>query len=496
MSRISAPRHLVRILALGAAFGLVVVPPVGSAKPAPAVVAAKPNIVFIITDDQRSDQLTHMPVVQQQLMGKGVDFTNAFVSDPLCCPSRASILRGQYAHSTGVYNNSGPYGGWARVKALHLEKSTLATWLNTAGYQTAMIGKYFNGYNKMKIVPPGWTTWRGKWQPNYFDYRMSINGVTKSFGTAPADYEASVLSNYADSFIRGANASKPLFLYLAYHAPHAPWVPAPDHVNDPACQGETITDPAFNEADNSDKPSFVAAYPPLTPQQVETANANWVLSCETLRSVDEGVGKVLTALQDTGRLSNTLIVFLGDNGLFFGEHRDMTGKNLPYEESIRVPMVVRYDPMTQGVATVDPSLVLNIDLAPTVADLLKLKVNIACTTPPWGGVCNHHFDGQSLLPLIDPNSTKTFTRNDFLIEHYDDPGPSRIPNYCGLRTARYMYTRYEDGQQELYDLQTDPDELTNLLYQNVDPDIEALRQQMLTRLQVLCSPTPPNYSFG
>jgi N-acetylglucosamine-6-sulfatase len=473
------------------------VPPPGSASPTVAPAAlTKPNVVFIITDDQRNDQLSQMPIVQQQLIGKGVNFTNAFVSDPLCCPSRASILRGQYAHSTGVYNNSGPYGGWARVRALHLEKSTIATWLKAAGYQTAMIGKYFNGYNKMNVVPAGWTTWRGKWQPDYFNYKVSVDGVAKAFGSTPADYEATVLSNYADSFIRTATKTKPLFLYLAYHAPHAPWTPAPAHENDPACQGESDTDPAVNE-DTSDKPSFVAAYPALTAEQVQQATVtNWRLACETLRSVDEGVGKVLTALQDTGRLGNTLIVFLGDNGLFYGEHRDMTGKNLPYDESIRVPMIVRYDPMTKGLASVDPHLALNIDLAPTVADLLKLKVSLACTTPPWGGVCNHRFDGKSLLPLIDPNPTKPFNRTDFLIEHYDDPGPNRIPNYCGVRTTRYMYARYENGEDELYDLQTDPYELTNLLYQNTDPAVETLRQQLLARDKVLCSPTPPDYSFG
>jgi N-acetylglucosamine-6-sulfatase len=475
---------------------LFLVPPAGSASPTVASSITKPNIVFIITDDQRHDQLSEMPVVQQELIGKGVDFTNAFVSDPLCCPSRASILRGQYAHSTGVYNNGGPYGGWKRVRALHLEKSTLATWLKAAGYRTALIGKYFNGYNKMSVVPAGWTTWRGKWQANYFDYKMSVDGVTRAFGATPADYEATVLSNFADSFIRGTSPSKPLFLYLAFHAPHSPWVPAPAHENDPACQGESDTDPAVNE-DTSDKPSFEAAYPELTPEEVQQAAVtNWRLACETLRSVDEGVGQVLKALQDTGRLSNTLIVFLGDNGLLYGEHRVETGKDLPYEESIRVPMILRYDPMTDGVARVDPHLVLNIDLAPTVADLLHLTVRIACTTPPWGGVCNHRFDGKSLMPLIDPTSTKIFSRSDFLIEHYDDPGPDVVPNYCGVRTTHYMYTRYADGEEELYDLQSDPYELTNLLDENTDPSVEALRQQLLARDKVLCSPTPPNYSFG
>ena len=484
------------LVAAAAAAGLVL-PTTGSILPAATAARSRPNVVFIITDDQRSDQLVHMPVVRRRLMGKGVHFTNAFVSDPLCCPSRASILRGQYAHSTGVYDNGGRYGGWKRVRSLNLERSTLATWLRDAGYQTGLVGKYFNGYNQMSYVPPGWGTWRAKWQANYYGYEMSIDGTTKTFGSAPADYDTTVLTRYANRFIRGADPARPLFLYLAYHAPHAPYTPAPDRVGAPACKGESNTDaPSFNE-DTSDKPRYMAGLRPMTAaEQQKVGVTNWVHACETLLSVDAGVGTVLNALKATGRLSNTMIVFLGDNGLLFGEHRDRTGKSVPYEESIRVPMVIRYDPLTHGVGSADRHLVLNIDLAPTVADLLGLDVSIGCTTPPWGGVCKHSFDGRSLVSLLGPRPTARFRRRGFLIEHYDDAAPRGIPTYCGLRTARYMYTRYADNEQELYDLRTDPNELTNLLYRDSSPAIATLRRHLLTRLKRLCSPVPPGYSFG
>jgi len=150
----------------------------------------RPNIVFIITDDQRWDQLAHMPTLRADLVHNGTRFVNAFVTDGLCCPSRISMLRGQYDHSTGVYNNAGIYGGWQRVHSLGLESSTLATWLHAAGYRTGLVGKYFNGYNNIAYVPPGWDIWRARKGPAYYNYDVSENGVAKLYGSAPADYDA------------------------------------------------------------------------------------------------------------------------------------------------------------------------------------------------------------------------------------------------------------------------------------------------------------------
>lgn len=464
-----------------------------STRPAEAA-PARPNVVFIVADDQRADQLAHMPTLQRELVRKGIRFTSAYVTDPLCCPSRMSILRGQMDHSTGMYDIDGLYGGWKRATTLGLENSTLATWLDAAGYHTALVGKYLNGYNDTSYVPPGWDYWRAKQGGSYYKYYVSENGTSKYYGTSASAYDADVMSRYADSFIRTAPSTRPLFLYLNYYGPHNPHTPAPRHVDDVRCQGETNTDAAAFDEDTSDKPAYTSSLPPMTAaQQALIGTTNWRSACEALLSVDQGVSTVLKALAATGRMSNTLIVYIADNGLMYGEHRH-TAKGVPYEESIHVPLIVRFDPMTGGGASTDGTKVLNIDLAPTVLDLLDLDVSPACPSPPWGGVCNPGFDGKTLMPLIDPSSTATFARNDFLIEHYAKPG-SGAPTYCALRSQRYMYARYYDGAEELYDLQTDPHQLTNMLHGKVHAAVAALRKSLLTRLRALCSPTPPGYRF-
>ncbi len=485
-------RGIAGIVALSFVVAPLVAPAQG-ARPA----TTRPNIVFIITDDQRWDELSHMPSLQRELVRKGTRFTNAFVTDALCCPSRISMLRGQYDHDTGVYNNDGPYGGWQRVHALGLENSTLATWLHGAGYRTGLVGKYFNGYNDISFVPPGWDYWRARKGPDYFNYNVSENGVAKLWGGAPADYDADVMSNYANDFIRTTSTDQPLFLWLAYHEPHAPFTPAPRDIGDPRCANVTNKNyPSFNEADVSDKPAYLAAFPSFTPAETQTyGTTNFVSSCEALLSVDRGVNKVVAALQATGRLSNTLIVYVSDSGLLYGEHRTPSSKAVPYEEGIRIPMLMRYDPVTQGVASTDGHLALNIDLAPTVADLLGLSITPGCPTPFWKNTCHPGFDGRTLLPLLG-GRTAPFARSAFLIEHYMDPSDERIPTYCATRTRSYIYVRYGDGQEELYDLKADPYEMKNLMYRNNDPAVTALRDQLLTRLKSLCKPTPPAYTFS
>jgi N-acetylglucosamine-6-sulfatase len=457
----------------------------------------RPNVVFIITDDQRWDQLSHMPNVKRLLVHAGTRFTNAYVTDGLCCPSRISMLRGQYDHTTGVYNNAGVYGGWQRVHSLGLENSTLATWLHGAGYRTGFVGKYFNGYNNLSYVPPGWDVWRARKGPDYYNYDVSENGVPRLYGSTPADYDADVMTSYADAFIRGTPTAQPLFLWVAYHEPHAPYTPAPRYVGDHRCATETNTDaPSFNEADVSDKPAYISAVPSFSPSEAQSiGTTNWVDACESLLAVDSGVSTVVSALADTGRLANTLIVYVSDSGLLYGEHRVASSKAVPYEESMRIPMIMRYDPLTNGVASTDSHLALGIDLAPTIADLTGLSVTPGCPSAPWKGVCHPGFDGRTLLPLVGGRSAP-FARSAFLIEHYENPTDNKIPTYCATHTRRYLYVRYGTGEQEMYDLQTDPYELTNMLFHNNDPSVETLRAQLLARLKSLCTPTPPDYSFS
>jgi N-acetylglucosamine-6-sulfatase len=330
-----------------------------------------PNIVVILTDDQRWDQLQAMTTLKNELQAKGHSFTNAFAVDPLCCPSRVALLRGQYPHSTRIYRNSGSLGGATGFLKNGGEQVTLATMLDGAGYRTALVGKYLNGYTTSSFtrVPPGWDEWRAfstSGAVPYFNYPMSVNGRTVSYGSDPEDYATDVLAGYADEFIRTTPIDEPLFLYLSTGAPHAPMTPPPRYTTSAACTGRQLP-PGVGELDVTDKPSYIAERG-WTSSQQKQASQKWVKSCKTLLAVDDAVGTVLTALEDTGRLGDTLIVYVSDNGYLFGEHRYF-GKKVPYDESIRLPMVVRYDPLTGGAGVSDDRLVINIDITATALEL-------------------------------------------------------------------------------------------------------------------------------
>ncbi len=290
-----------------------------------------PNIVLIVTDDQPYDMLDQMANVQSDLVDQGVSFRNGFVSDSLCCPSRTSILRGQYSHTTGVYDITGPYGGWGRVHSEGLESSTLATWLQADGYRTGLVGKYMNEYNDLSFVGPGWDFWRAATDP-YVNYRISEDGVTRNYGATPADYKTLVLSGYADQFIRSTPASTPLFLYLTPGAPHSPFTPEPKYATDPRCDSATNTDaPAFGEADVSDKPAYIRKLAFSAATQLSTGTTVPQEECRALLSVDDMVGTVTQALADTGRLNDTFILYMTDNGFMNGEHR-WKAKKVPVRE--------------------------------------------------------------------------------------------------------------------------------------------------------------------
>lgn len=438
---------------------------------APAVRAraasTPPNVVVIVTDDQRWDSLGVMPIVQRELVGRGVTFTNAFVSNPLCCPSRASILTGDYSHTTGVYRQIPPFG---RFEAFH-DDPTLATWLDGAGYDTALVGKYIDGYQHAGLtgyVPPGWDRWVGFIHAGYQDYQLSIDGAVRAFGEAPGEYSTDVLAGEAVRFIRGAQG--PLFLYFAPEAPHAPATPA---VQDRlAFTGSPVPmAPSFDEADVSDKPAYVRHLPRLSAARRAEVVAFARDQDRTLLAVDRAVGQIVEALRATGRLQDTLIVFTSDNGISYGEHR-WTKKEVPYEESIRVPMVVRFDPA--GVTKTDTHIVANIDIAPTVAALAGVA------TPP--------VDGRSILPLLGPLGSDPPWRQDLLLEHMEGTNP--VPTYCGVRAVHTVYVRYATGEEELYDLVADPFELSNLAG---DPSAAGLLSSMRARLDVLCDPPPPGF---
>jgi N-acetylglucosamine-6-sulfatase len=269
--------------------------------------------------------------------------------------------------------------------------------------------------------------------------------------------------------------------------------PAPEYIGDPRCASATNTDaPAFNEADVSDKPHYIrirgmqnaVQYGSTVPRK----------QCETLLSVDDMVGTILQALRDTGRLGTTFILYTSDNGLSNGEHR-WTQKRVPYEASVKVPFVIRFDPLTAGEARSATAPVANIDVAPTVTDLAGASVLPGCPSPWYAGVCTQAFDGASMLPLLsDPSAP---WREAVLLEHYGESGKTPVPTYCGLRTTRHKYVRYATGEEELYDLVPDPHEMVNLLGDgDVTIDEMALRDVMRERLfgpSGSCNPAPPGY---
>ena len=406
--------------------------------------------MVIVTDDHRADMIDLMPILGSELMAKGTTFSNAFVVNSLCCPSRATMLTGRYSHSTGVYTNGGTHGGFASFQ----DASTLATWLDDAGYRTGLVGKYLNGYADPDYVPPGWDRWAAVTGPvRYYDYTMTLDGETASFGSAPEDYQSDVLGGLADGFIRGTDASEPLFLWFAMFAPHTKAIPAPRHATALSTFPRSRP-PNLNEADVSDKPAWVQALPQST-----TLDSIRRQQYRTLLAADDAIGTILSALSDTGRLQETLLVFIGDNGWSQGSHR-WTGKEAAWEESIRVPLVLRYDPITQEVARTDSRMALNLDVAQTVASVAGVEAPGA--------------EGASLLPLLD-GSPDVAWRDAFLIEHLATSTRDVIPTYCAVRTDTAKYIRYATGEEELYDLEADPFELESLHESDPSGLLDAMR---------------------
>lgn len=432
----------------------------------------RPNILLIVTDDQRWDTLGVMPVVQRELAARGVTFTNAFVSNPLCCPSRASILTGDYSHTTGVYRQTTPFGAFPSFR----DDSTLATWLDDAGYATGLFGKYIDAYQHDSLsgyVPPGWDRWYAFVHSGYYNYGVTVDGKAEFHGADPAtDYSTTVLGDAAVDFVRSAPPDRPLFVEFAPAAPHEPAIAEPrfdDRFRDLLPQRP----PSYDEADVSDKPAYVQQWPAITDQWKRWIDGFRRRQYQTLQSVDQQVGRLLDALERTGRLDETVVVFTSDNGLLWGEHR-WKKKEVPYEEALRVPMIVRYDPLiTQGRS--EDALVLNVDLAPTLAAL--------------AGVTHPATDGMSMKPLLTDGSVPW--RNDFLIEHMEGANP--VPSYCGVRTRTSKYIRYVTGEREFYDLSEDPYELVDAVD---DPARASQVASLDARLDELCDPPPPGMDAG
>jgi N-acetylglucosamine-6-sulfatase len=428
----------------------------------PTTPVTTPNLVLILTDDQDLATMVHMPIVRDRLAARGLSFNNAFVTDSLCCPSRATILTGQYAHNHGVQSNEPPQGGFDVFRDLGHERNSLGLWLNRGGYATALIGKYLNRYpgtSPANYIPPGWTDWYSFFSnvgsDAYYNYSMNESGTVVRYGTRPEDYITDVLATKTLQFLdrAEANDAKPFFLHITPNAPHRPSEPAPRHASLlPNVQMPRT--PNWNEADLSDKPAWLRnVFQPLSRSDENVVDYLFQQRSLSLLAVDELVGRVLDKLEALGEMSNTYVIFTSDNGFLQGSHRFVRGKDAPYEESIRVPLIVR-GPNIRAGSTSD-SFVLNNDFAPTLLELAGVAIPASV-------------DGRSIVPLLN-GRTPTDWRTDFLIEHWrpasqseEDEGNGAIPDYFGLRNDRYAYIEYATGERELYDLRTDPYQLNSL----------------------------------
>jgi N-acetylglucosamine-6-sulfatase len=425
--------------------------------------ALQPNILVVLTDDQRWDTLGYMPAVTAALVERGLRFDNSFVSDSLCCPSRATLYSGQYARHHGVVSNGPPQGGAAKFHA----ENALAVWLSRAGYTTALFGKYMNAYARVApAVPPGWNEWQAFVEDNplYYDYTLDEDGRLIRYGHTPADYSTDLLRERALTFIR-SHASRPFFVVYAPFAPHEPAIPAPRH----AGRLDGIAPwrpPSWNEPDVSDKPAWVQFLKAIrTPPSIEMADLLRTNQLETLLAVDEAVGAIVELLERLGLSDDTAVVFTSDNGFMWSEHW-WVGKLAGFEESIRVPLVIRYPVLTPTAAARD-DLVLNVDLAPTFAELAGVTIPAAV-------------DGRSLLGLLRGETW----RQDFLIENYVNVIVSRFE---GVRTPRWKFIRNQVTggiAEELYDLAADPYELQNQARDPAYADVRALLAARLDAYRV------------
>jgi arylsulfatase A-like enzyme len=443
--------------------------------PSPTATGRKPNIVVILTDDQRFDTVgnTHsldgvtpvMPQVMDQLANQGITFTNMYATTPLCTPSRASILTGLYAHHTGVYNNF--------IIPDALQTNALPTWLHAHGYRTGFFGKYPPVRNVVQ-APPGWDEWQAFDVIGYFNYSLTNNGSPVSYGSAASEYATDVLAGRVVEFIQSTPLNQPIFCILATYAPHSEGhglpVPAPRHVGMFA-NVSPWRPPSYSELDLSDKPLGMEALP-LASDTIPGAFFTYGLwtdlfreqQFEALQAVDEAVGNIVAAIDARGQRTDTAIIYTSDNGLLWGEHRLYVAKGAPYAESVRVPLIIRY-PKLASAPHVTSQMALNIDLAATIADMARLR-------PPYT------LDGKSLVPIImDPAGASG--RPDFLFE---SPQPTAY-NSVGIRTDNeWEYNQYATGEEELYDLTHDPNELTSVAS---DPNNQTLKSTLAARIRQL-----------
>jgi N-acetylglucosamine-6-sulfatase len=426
-----------------------------------------PNIVFIMLDDVSTGYMDAMPYTAANIGGKGVEFDVGITPTSLCCPSRAATLSGKLAHTTGVYSNTGKYGGWSAFKSQ--ESDTIATHLNDAGYTTALFGKYLNGFKDAPTgyVPAGWDRFEGFRATGYYDW--SLGGtVEESYGTGADNYSTDVLTAKAVQFVNDeVGKDNPFFLYYSPYAAHTPMIAAPRHKG--TWHNEPL-DAAFNEKDMSDKARFMQKKRKVgKPAAFKTVQRK---QHEMLMSVDEGVQQIMDAVGN--ERDNTLFVLMGDNGYLLGAHR-LTGKNFPYVRAAQVPMMLRLDGVIDS--SIAGRLTTNTDLTATMAEVAGAS---------WP------MDGMSVLSEWREGTVMEQIRSEI------SPGleTTRLrfhPPYCGYRTTGWLFVHWNNQKrEELYRYSTDPSELDNLA---IKKRWNSKQKEMRNLAKQACSPVPPGFGW-
>jgi N-acetylglucosamine-6-sulfatase len=446
-----------------------------------AATQARPNVIVIETDDQTLESMKVMANVNSLIGDQGATFRRNYTNYSLCCPSRATFMTGQYMHNHGVTGNKAPGGGFSRFEELHADNN-LAVWLRNAGYYTAMVGKYLNGYSNQPRVPPGWSEWHATapGDQKVYNYTLNNDGTLVSYGEDPADFKQDVITGKAVGLVnRRAPKDQPFFMWLTYSAPHVGYgtspnpptdcdnaaIPAPRHAH--AFDSQPLPRPPnFNEADVSDKPAQIRNLQRLDSGGISFLTRRYRCELESLLSVDEGVRDVVQSLAAAGELNNTLLIYTSDNGFFHGEHRIPGDKLRLYEESTRVPLEMRGPGIPKGVSI--GQLSINADLAPTVLDAANATAGLT-------------IDGRSLLPVAQHPGIAA-GRQLLLEQPTHLKTYPNVPGFVAIRTGRYIYAEHTSGEKELYDLQDDPYELQSL---HNNPAYASVRSDLATRLHQL-----------
>ena len=408
----------------------------------------RPNFLIIVTDDQRYDTMEYMPNTQELIFDQGATFTNGYITTPLCCPSRSSILTGMYAHNHGVLENN-----------LKLKHTTFMETMHENGYYTGLVGKYLNSWNG--DPRPEYDYWVSYFRGETRYYRPDLN-VNGEWIRHEDQYVTYVLGDYAVDFLdNAARQDKPFILLFTPNAPHEPVTPANEDL-DLLQDLPPHRPPSFNEADISDKPAWLAERPPLTEEEIAVSDEFRRNQLLTLISLDRTIGRIMTELQSSGMLDNTFVLFISDNGKFWGEHR-ITSKNGMYDEASRVPFAIRYPPLITTPYIDSDHVVANIDIAPTILELANLSIPAS-------------MDGLSLIRLLSGNAD---WREGVLLEGWPPRGV-----YAAVHTNRYVYAETIDDKSEFYDLQNDPYQLENLIDDPVYQDLIEHHKELLHKINI------------